>query len=58
MKIIYEFNEGSIKPEENALIYAGASGVGTALIQLINHFKANPIAFTSTDKKCDFCNRL
>ena len=46
-----------IKPEENALIYAGASGVGTALIQLVKNLKANPFVLCSNAKKCDFCVR-
>jgi len=37
------------------LIYAGASGVGTALIQLVSHFKANSMVLCSTEKKCEFC---
>lgn len=39
------------------MIYAGASGVGTSLIQLVKYFKANSVALSSNEKKRDYCLR-
>jgi tumor protein p53-inducible protein 3 len=41
-----------------ALIHAAASGVGTALIQLVRLYEAQSICITSTDKKLTFCLHL
>ena len=37
-----------IQPKDRVLIYAGASGVGTAAIQLCKYFKAVPYPLTSS----------
>jgi NADPH:quinone reductase-like Zn-dependent oxidoreductase len=47
----------SIKKDDNVLIHAAASGVGTALIQLIKYYKAKSIALCSTEKKLKFCEK-
>ena len=45
-----------IKKNDFILVHAAASGVGTALIQMIkNHFKGESIALASTDDKLKFC---
>lgn len=41
-----------------AVVHAAASGVGTALIQLIKHYKAKSVALCSTDEKINYCNSL
>lgn len=48
-----------VKEAENVLVNAGASGVGTAAIQLIKHvFKAKSIVSCSSREKVDFCKKL
>jgi tumor protein p53-inducible protein 3 len=47
-----------IKPNDHCLIHAAASGVGTALIQLVNFFKAKSICLVSNEKKATFCYEL
>ena len=37
------------------MIYAGASGVGTAAIQLANWFEAKAFFTCSSQEKIDFC---
>ena len=46
-----------IKPEDKVLIHAGASGVGTAAIQLVKHVGATCI-ITSSKAKHETCFRL
>ena len=45
----------SVKKNDNVLIHAAASGVGTALIQLIKLYQAKSIALCSTKDKIEFC---
>jgi len=50
---------GELKEEETVLIHAGASGVGTAAIQLAKHLKKAQIAVTAGSKeKLDLCRSL
>jgi len=50
---------GELKDEETVLIHAGASGVGTAAIQLAKHLKKSQIAVTAGSKeKLDLCRSL
>jgi len=50
---------GDLKDEETVLIHAGASGVGTAAIQLAKHLKKAQIAVTAGSKeKLDLCRSL
>ncbi|EAS01292.2 NAD(P)H quinone oxidoreductase, PIG3 family protein, putative (macronuclear) [Tetrahymena thermophila SB210] len=49
---------GCSKPGENVLIYAGASGVGTAAIQLCSLFNTNAIVSVSSPEKLQFCKNL
>lgn len=50
---------GNLKPEENVLIHAGASGVGSAAIQLARIVKAKQIFITAGNSdKIDFCKNL
>lgn len=51
------FMEADLQPGEWALIHAGASGVGTAAIQLCGAFGARPIA-TASAPKLDFLREL
>ncbi len=52
------FDEGQLKPGETALIHAGASGVGTAAIQLVIDAGARAIATAGSDDKVAFCREL
>jgi len=49
---------GQIKPNDKVLIYAGASGVGTAAIQLVRLFGGIPIVTCSTEEKVKFTKNL
>lgn len=49
---------GHLKKEETVLIHAGASGVGTAAIQLARETGANIIVTAGTDEKIDYCKKL
>jgi putative PIG3 family NAD(P)H quinone oxidoreductase len=49
---------GGLKPGQNVLVHAGASGVGTAAIQLIKEAGANAIVTSGSAKKLDFCLKL
>ncbi|MDZ7758185.1 NAD(P)H-quinone oxidoreductase [Rhodohalobacter sp.] len=50
---------GELKNKETVLIHAGASGVGTAAIQLAKHLKKAQIAVTAGSKeKLDLCRSL
>ena len=48
---------GAIKQNDYVTVYAGASGVGTAAIQLIKHFKAKSIITCSSDEKCEYTKK-
>ena len=52
------FDEGQLKVGETALIHAGASGVGTAAIQLVVDAGARAIATAGSDEKVAFCREL
>jgi tumor protein p53-inducible protein 3 len=47
-----------IRPNDYCLIHAASSGVGTALIQLVNFYKAKSICLVSNEKKATFCYEL
>lgn len=52
------FIEGQLQPEQRVLIHAGASGVGTAAIQLCKQF-SNPCYVTvGSEKKITYCKNL
>jgi putative PIG3 family NAD(P)H quinone oxidoreductase len=50
--------EGKLKASESVLVHAGASGVGTAAIQLAKTIGAWIAVSAGTDKKCEFCQTL
>lgn len=52
------FDEGQLKSGETALIHAGASGVGTAAIQLAIDAGARAIATAGSEEKVAFCRDL
>ncbi len=52
------FTEGRLKKGEKCLIHAGASGVGTAAIQLARHAGAEVYATASQPDKLDLCREL
>lgn len=52
------FQEGQLKPGEIALIHAGASGVGTAAIQLVADAGAIAFATAGNDEKAERCRAL
>jgi len=52
------FDEGQLKAGETALIHAGASGVGTAAIQLALDAGARAIATAGGEEKVAFCREL
>ncbi|MDZ4767022.1 MAG: NAD(P)H-quinone oxidoreductase [Chloroflexota bacterium] len=52
------FALGRLSVGERVLIHAGASGVGTAAIQLAKSAGAQPIATAGTDEKCTFLLKL
>lgn len=49
---------GNLKSGEVVLIHAGASGVGTAAIQLAKEKGAKVIVTAGNDEKIDFCKKL
>jgi tumor protein p53-inducible protein 3 len=50
---------GKLQANENVLIHAGGSGVGTAAIQLAKLFtRANVITTAGSEEKLDFCQSL
>ncbi len=51
------FFEGKTKPKDNVLIHAGASGVGTAAIQLAKSLQCTVITTSSTEKVAT-CKKL
>jgi tumor protein p53-inducible protein 3 len=52
------FLEGDLKAGETALVHAGASGVGTAAIQLAKSANATVIITTSSNRKVEVCSEL
>jgi putative PIG3 family NAD(P)H quinone oxidoreductase len=52
------FTLGKLQAGETALIHAGASGVGTAAIQLVRAAGAQVIATAGTTEKVKFCSEL
>lgn len=52
------FEIGRLKNKQWALIHAGASGVGTAAIQMCKSVSAHCIATVRTDEKVEFCESL
>lgn len=52
------FLEGESKEGETVLVHAGASGVGTATIQLAKHAGCRVIATAGSEKKLEMCRRL
>jgi putative PIG3 family NAD(P)H quinone oxidoreductase len=52
------FEEGRLRPGETILIHAGASGVGTAAIQLATDSDARAIVTVGTDEKARLCMAL
>jgi tumor protein p53-inducible protein 3 len=52
------FNEGALQPNETILIHAGASGVGTAAIQLARAIGATPLVTVGSDSKAERCVAL
>ncbi|MCL6417786.1 NAD(P)H-quinone oxidoreductase [Aestuariirhabdus sp. Z084] len=49
---------GDLQPEERVLIYAGASGVGSAAIQLCNLMDNPVVAVVGSQEKADYCRQL
>jgi putative PIG3 family NAD(P)H quinone oxidoreductase len=49
------FDLGNLKPAETVLIHAGASGVGTAAIQLVKAIGATSIVTVGTKEKAEAC---
>ncbi len=49
---------GKLKRGECILIHAGASGLGTAAIQLASSIGARTVVTVGTDNKADFCRKL
>ena len=49
---------GGLKKDDIVLVHAGASGVGTALVQLCKLFGAHAIVSVSSEKKIEFCKQL
>ncbi len=52
------FNLARLRPKEQVLIHAGASGVGTAAIQLANIWGAQVSVTVGSDEKARFCQKL
>lgn len=52
------FWNGGLQRDETVLVTAGASGVGTAAIQLARESGARVVATASTDEKREVCRRL
>jgi tumor protein p53-inducible protein 3 len=49
---------GGLSPKQTVLIHAGASGVGTAAIQLVREAGASSIVTASSEEKRSFCLQL
>jgi tumor protein p53-inducible protein 3 len=52
------FTLGAVRPKEQVLIHAGASGVGTAAIQLAHAWGAKVSVTVGTDEKVKFCQKI
>lgn len=52
------FTLGHLQKNETVLIHAGASGIGTAAIQLAREAGARVFVTAGTKEKCDFCREL
>lgn len=52
------FGEGNLQPGETVLLHAGASGVGTAAIQLAKNSGARVFVTSSQARKLDRCREL
>jgi NADPH:quinone reductase len=52
------FERGGLKEGEVFLVHGGASGIGTAAIQLASRFGARVFATASTVEKCAYCESL
>ncbi len=52
------FTIAALKPQQNVLIHAGASGVGSAAIQLAKSKDCYVVVTTSNDEKCQACLSL
>lgn len=49
---------GDIQTGYNVLIHAGASGVGTAAIQLVKYFQSTSLITAGSNEKLQFCRNL
>ena len=52
------FERGALSPDEWLLIHGGASGIGTAAIQLAHALGSNVITTVGSDEKAEFCEQL
>jgi putative PIG3 family NAD(P)H quinone oxidoreductase len=52
------FERGGLKAGEWILVHGGASGIGTAAIQLARALGARVVATAGSQEKCDACERL
>jgi putative PIG3 family NAD(P)H quinone oxidoreductase len=52
------FERGRLQPSESLLVHGGASGIGTAAIQLAHVFGSPVFATAGTPEKCAACERL
>ncbi|OUS32291.1 NAD(P)H-quinone oxidoreductase [Gammaproteobacteria bacterium 45_16_T64] len=52
------FMEGNLQPNESVLCHAGASGVGTAAIQLCKQFDHTCFVTVGSDDKLEFCKSI
>lgn len=52
------FQRGRLTTGETVLVHGGASGIGTAAIQLANAFGATVIVTAGSDEKCAACLKL
>lgn len=52
------FDHGHLKKGETVLIHGGASGIGTAAIQIARSFGARVFVTAGTDEKCAACKKL
>ncbi len=49
---------GKLQPGQTVLIHGGASGVGTAAIQISHHFGCKVITTAGSKKKCEICRSI
>jgi putative PIG3 family NAD(P)H quinone oxidoreductase len=52
------FERGRLRAGESFLVHGGASGIGTAAIQMTRAFGARVFATAGSDEKCAACERL